>query len=123
METLGALQPSGTLRNLRADFYPQMDSPQRLRFAANLERISFSAQNWIPAVGNGSGSIQGDLASGELRLDSDDFSLHLAPLYPEPWHYRHGAGRLTWTLDEQAFTLAAPICASTERRAGSPAIS
>ncbi|HCL17262.1 MAG TPA: hypothetical protein DIC61_19215, partial [Pseudomonas sp.] len=78
------------------------------RFAANLERISFSAQNWIPAVGNGSGSIQGDLASGELRLDSDDFSLHLAPLYPEPWHYRHGAGRLTWTLDEQAFTLAAP---------------
>ena len=108
VETLGALQPSGTLRNLRADFYPQLDSPQRLRFAANLERISFSAQNWIPAVGNGSGSIQGDLASGELRLDSDDFSLHLAPLYPEPWHYRHGAGRLTWTLDEQAFTLAAP---------------
>ncbi len=107
-ETLSALQPSGTVRNLRLDYRPESDSPQRLRFAANLDRVNFAAQNWIPAVGNASGSIQGDLASGELRLDSDGFSLHLAPLYPEPWHYRHGAGRLTWTLDDQAFTLVAP---------------
>lgn len=108
IETIAALQPSGTVRNLRLDYYPEMESPQQLQFAANLDRIGFGAHNWIPAVGNASGSIQGDLASGELRLDSDDFSLQLAPLYPEPWHYRHGAGRLTWKLDEQAFTLAAP---------------
>jgi uncharacterized protein (TIGR02099 family) len=107
-ETLSTLQPSGTLRNLRLDYRHDSDSPQRLRFAANLDRVNFAAHNWIPAIGNASGSIQGDLAGGELRLDSDDFSLHLAPLYPEPWRYRHGAGRLTWTLDEQAFTLAAP---------------
>ena len=107
-ETLATLQPSGTVRNLRLDYHPELETPQRLRFAANLDRVSFAAQNWIPAAGNASGSIQGDLASGELRLDSDDFRLHLAQLYPEPWHYRHGAGRLTWSLDEQAFTLAAP---------------
>jgi len=107
-ETLTALQPNGTLRNLQLDYYPQMESPQRLQFAANLDRISIAAQNWIPAVGNASGSILGDLGGGELRVDSDDFSLQLAPLYPEPWHYRHAGGRLTWALDEQAFTLAAP---------------
>ncbi|WP_444816467.1 YhdP family protein [Stutzerimonas frequens] len=107
-ETLTALQPNGTLRNLQLDYYPQMESPQRLQFAANLDRISIAAQNWIPAVGNASGSIRGDLGGGELRVDSDDFSLQLAPLYPEPWHYRHAGGRLTWALDEQAFTLAAP---------------
>ncbi len=107
-ETLTALQPSGTLRNLQLDYRPQMESPQRLQFAANLDRISFAAHNWIPAVGNASGSIRGDMGGGELRLDSDDFSLQLAPLYPEPWRYRHAGGRLTWTLDEQAFTLAAP---------------
>ncbi|MEZ3186753.1 TIGR02099 family protein [Pseudomonas sp. LM13] len=107
-ETLTALQPNGTLRNLQLDYYPQMESPQRLQFAANLDRISIAAQNWIPAVGNASGSIRGDLGGGELRVDSDDFSLQLAPLYPEPWHYRHAGGRLTWALDEQVFTLAAP---------------
>ena len=107
-ETLTALQPNGTLRNLQLDYYPQMESPQRLQFAANLDRISIAAQNWIPAVGNASGSIRGDLGGGELRVDSDDFSLQLAPLYPEPWRYRHAGGRLTWALDEQAFTLAAP---------------
>ena len=107
-ETLTALQPNGTLRNLQLDYYPQMESPQRLQFAANLDRISIAAQNWIPAVGNASGSILGDLGGGELRVDSDDFSLQLAPLYPEPWRYRHAGGRLTWALDEQAFTLAAP---------------
>lgn len=107
-EMLTALQPNGTLRNLQLDYRPQMESPQRLQFAANLDRISFTAHNWIPAVGNASGSIRGDLGGGELRLDSDDFSLQLAPLYPEPWRYRHAGGRLTWALDEQAFTLAAP---------------
>ncbi|NCT77432.1 TIGR02099 family protein [Pseudomonas stutzeri] len=107
-ETLTALQPNGTLRNLQLDYYPQMESPQRLQFAANLDRISIAAQNWIPAVGNASGSIRGDLGGGELRVDSDDFSLQLAPLYPEPWRYRHAGGRLTWALDDQAFTLAAP---------------
>lgn len=107
-DTLTALQPNGTLRNLQLDYYPQMESPQRLQFAANLDRISIAAQNWIPAVGNASGSIRGDLGGGELRVDSDDFSLQLAPLYPEPWRYRHAGGRLTWALDEQAFTLAAP---------------
>ncbi len=107
-ETLTALQPNGTLRNLQLDYYPQMESPQRLQFAANLDRISIAAQNWIPAVGNASGSIRGDLGGGELRVDSDDFSLQLAPLYPEPWRYRHAGGRLTWALDEQVFTLAAP---------------
>ena len=107
-ETLQAMAPAGTLRNLQLDYRSELDSPQRLRFAANLDGIDFAAHNWIPAAGNASGSIQGDLGGGELRLDSKDFSLHLAQLFAEPWHYRRGGGRLTWTLDEQAFTLAAP---------------
>jgi len=107
-ETLAALEPHGTLRNLQLDYHRELDSAQRLRFAANLDAVGFGAHNWIPAVGNLSGSIQGDLAGGELRLDSENFSLHLAQLFPAPWDYRQGGGRLTWRLDEQAFTLAAP---------------
>ena len=107
-EALAALAPSGMLRNLQLDYRDEPDSPERLRFAANLDAIGFGAHNWIPAVENLSGSIQGDLAGGELRLDSENFSLHLAQLFPAPWGYRQGGGRLTWRLDEQAFTLAAP---------------
>ncbi|MCW3149818.1 YhdP family protein [Stutzerimonas stutzeri] len=105
---LADLAPRGTLRALQADYRPELQGPERLQFAARLDDVTISAHHWIPAAENVSGSIQGDLGSGELRIDSEDFSLHLTPLFAEPWRYRHARGRLRWSLDEQAFTLAAP---------------
>ncbi|WP_439887565.1 YhdP family protein [Pseudomonas sp. MBLB4123] len=105
---LERLQPRGALRNVRLDYRPRIAGDKRLQFAANLERIGFAAYEAVPAAQNISGSIGGDLGQGELRLDAQDFVLHLDTLFPKPWHYSKANARLTWSLDEQAFTLRSP---------------
>jgi len=105
---LAALQPRGTLRNLRLDYRPQFEDGRRLAYAANLEGLAFDAWNSVPAAAQVSGSISGDLGSGELRLNGNDFTLHLDHLFPRPWRYQHAAGRLFWQLDEEGLTLHSP---------------
>lgn len=108
MQLLDSLQPHGALRNLRLDYRPQLEGAKRLQFAANLERIGFAAYHASPAVENVTGSISGDLGQGELRLATENFSLHLTTLFPKPWLYQQANARLTWQLDEQGFTLRSP---------------
>lgn len=108
MAWFGNLRGHGTLRNIQLDYRPRIEGGKRLRFAANLERIGFSAYHEVPAAENISGSVSGDLQQGELRLAAEDFSLHLASLFPQPWRYSQANARLTWQLDEQAFTLRSP---------------
>ncbi|MBM7061560.1 TIGR02099 family protein [Pseudomonas sp. UL073] len=105
---LAGLKPHGTLRNLLLDYRPQAEAAARVQLAANLDRLGISPYRDIPGVENVSGSVSGSLAQGELRILSDDFSLHLHHQFPKPWHYRTAAGRLTWRYDEQALTLALP---------------
>lgn len=107
-EYLLGLAPSGTLRNLQLDYRPAATGAERLAFSANLDEVSIAAHHWIPAARNVSGVARGNLAGGELRFDNRDFSLHLAELFPDRWDYARARGSLRWTLDEQAFTLAAP---------------
>jgi uncharacterized protein (TIGR02099 family) len=105
---LASLQPHGALRNIQVDYRPQAEGDKRLQFAANLERIGFAAYLASPAAENISGSLAGDLGQGELRLAAENFSLHLATLFPKPWLYSQANARLAWQLDEQAFTLRSP---------------
>ncbi|MBA1271922.1 YhdP family protein [Stutzerimonas azotifigens] len=107
-EALEALHPTGTLRNILLTYLPNAAPLERVEFATNLENVSFGAYHGAPGATNVTGSLQGTPARGELRLDSRDFTLDLALLFDQPWEYRRGRGRLTWTFDEQAFTLAAP---------------
>ena len=107
-DLLQQLQPHGTVHNLQADWRPALSGPERLQFSANLERVGFAAWNASPAVENLSGNIKADLGQGELRIDSQDFSLHLTTLFPKAWAYQQAKGRLSWTLDETSFTLRAP---------------
>ena len=102
------LKITGTARNLLLDLRPRAEGNQRLAFAANLDKVGFNAYHGAPAAGNVSGSISGDLGQGELRLDTDDFMLHLAPIFAKPWRYRHASAVLTWTLTPDTFTLVAP---------------
>lgn len=108
MAVVDGLKVKGSLRNVQLDVRPKASGDQRLSFAANLERVGFSAYHGAPAAGNVSGSISGDLGHGELRLDTDAFMLHLYPIFAKPWNYQKANARLTWRLDEEGFTLIAP---------------
>ena len=107
-QVISQLQVHGALHNIQLDYRPHAEGARRLQFAANLERVGFAAYQPSPAVENISGSISGDLGQGELRLASEDFSLHLQTLFAKPWLYRQANARLTWQWDEQAFTLRSP---------------
>ncbi|MFK3969705.1 YhdP family protein [Pseudomonas sp. NPDC087358] len=108
MAVLDHLKVTGSLRNVLLDYRPQAEGAKKLSFAANLDKVGFDAYHGAPAAGNVSGAISGDLGQGELRLNTDDFMLHLDPIFKNPWNYRHAEARLTWALDDQVFTLIAP---------------
>lgn len=110
MLAVNHLKATGTLRNVLLDYRPQATGDQRLSFAANLDKVGFSAYHGAPAAGNVSGAISGDLGKGELRLASEDFMLHLDPIFAKPWTYPKANARLTWKLDldNGVFTLIAP---------------
>ncbi|MDU8486968.1 YhdP family protein [Pseudomonas syringae pv. actinidiae] len=108
MAAVDGLKVTGGLRNVLLDYRPQATGDKRLGFAANLDKVGFNAYRGAPAAGNVSGAISGDLGQGELRLATDDFMLHLDPIFAKPWRYQKANARLTWKLDDQAFTLIAP---------------
>ncbi|QLF92526.1 TIGR02099 family protein [Pseudomonas sp. ABC1] len=105
---LDDLAPTGQLRNVQLVYRPEKELAERFSYHANLDGVSIQEHGWVPAAGNVSGSFTGNLGGGELRFDSQDFSLHLARLFPEAWHYRRSQGSLQWRLDDEAFTLRAP---------------
>lgn len=107
-QALAGLAPVGSLHNVRLDYRPQVAGPERLQFAANLQKVGISAYRGAPAAENVSGSVSGDLQQGELRLNSEGFALHLDELFPQPWHYRHAQARLRWLWNEEGLTLASP---------------
>ena len=108
MTAVNHLKVTGGLRNVLADYRPQAAGDERLSFAANLDKVGFDAWHGAPAAGNVSGAISGNLGHGELRLASDDFMLHLDPIFAKPWTYPKANALLTWTLDKEKFTLIAP---------------
>ncbi|TDV60777.1 uncharacterized protein (TIGR02099 family) [Pseudomonas sp. LP_7_YM] len=108
MVVLDHLKVTGGMRNVLVDYRPHAEGAKRLSFAANLDKVGFSAYHGAPGAGNVSGAISGDLGRGELRLNTDDFMLHLDPIFKNAWNYHHAEARLTWALDDKGFTLIAP---------------
>lgn len=108
VEVIEALQPRGALRNVQLDYRPQLSDSTRVRYSANLDRVSIGAWHGSPAVENASGSVRGDLGRGEGLAASENFGLHFPNLFPDMWHYRQAGARLQWTLDDEAFTLHSP---------------
>lgn len=107
-EALAALQPHGTLHNVRLEYRPQLSDAKRLQFFANLRQVGIGAWHGVPAVENASGSVRGDLGGGEMRLASENFSLHFPNLFAEPWQYRQAGAQLDWQLENGNFSLRSP---------------
>ena len=95
---MAGLKPKGILHNLNADFWPQREVPERVSYATNLEKVGISAFHEVPAVENVSGTLTGTLAGGQLDASAQDFMLHLAKVFPEPWRYREARTRMFWSL-------------------------
>ncbi|MEQ7920718.1 YhdP family protein [Xanthomonas sp. WHRI 1810A] len=108
MVVIDHLNVKGGLRNALIDYRPNVTGAKRLSFAANLDKVAFDAYRGAPAAANVSGAISGDLGQGELRVNTDDFMLHLDPIFANEWRYKHAEARLTYTRDDEGLTLVAP---------------
>lgn len=104
-DVLGTMAPHGLLHNLNAEIHPRSEGLPEVRYVTGIERVGFNAWHAVPAADNITGTFSGSLEGGELRMDTTDFMLHLAFLFPEPWRYRTARARLVWSLDSEAFTL------------------
>ena len=105
LDILASMAPHGRLRDLSAEIRPRGEGLPVVEYNLRLDRVGFGAWHNVPAADNISGSLSGSLDGGELRLDANDFMLHLATLFPEPWRYRRAQAQLNWRLDGKAFSL------------------
>ncbi|SDT90215.1 TIGR02099 family protein [Pseudomonas pohangensis] len=107
-EWLDGLQPHGQLSNIQVSLDSAKTTADRLQFAANLGNVGISAHADVPGLENVSGSISGDMGQGALRLNSENFVLDLAEVFPQPWQYFKAGALLSWKLDDQSFNLFSP---------------
>lgn len=107
-DILTQLDFRGRMHNTRMSWTPG-ESWRQLEYDTNLESLEYSPWNDVPGASGISGRLFGNLAGGELHLDSDGFSLFLRELFAEPWQYHRANARLTWALaDNLDFTLTSP---------------
>lgn len=96
---LQQVKPRGTLRRLRLE-KPEEGRWDGLRLEAELDRVAVDDWRGAPALQGVSGQLVASLDAGLLRLDSQDFQLHLPELYPQGWRYQQASGEVRWQLQE-----------------------
>lgn len=107
-EILKTLSFQGGFENLYVRWQPDAEFKQRLQFDTNLANVEYSPWQSVPGASGISGRIRGDLAQGELQLNSQGFMLNLYDFFSEPWHYESAAATLTWEFDKKGFWLKSP---------------
>lgn len=108
-DILQQLDFRGQLRNTKLRWTPGLPWQQQLEYDTNILGLDYSPWEDVPGATGISGRLLGNLAGGELHLDSDGFSLYLRELFAAPWQYHRAGARLTWALTEELdFTLTSP---------------
>ena len=107
-EILTTLAPEGELRNVLASG-AGLDDFADWSLEAALHQVGVQAWGGVPAMAGITGVISGTPASGELRVDSGDWSIHLPQLFPDRWHYQSLQAAVNWAWSEQqGFELSVP---------------
>lgn len=107
-EILTSLAPEGELRNVLASG-AGFDDFADWSLRAELDDVGTQAYGPVPGFSGISGVISGTPAAGQLHVNSDDWSIYLADLFPEPWHYHSLEAGVNWAWSEaQGFQLNIP---------------
>lgn len=104
-DIIKTMQPSGFIKNLNVDWYPDKPITEQIKFSANLEKVSFNPYKNTVGAGNISGKIVGGINSGQLDLDSNNFWLLIAKIYSKAWSFNHATASLHWSFKDDVFSL------------------
>ncbi|WP_373185350.1 YhdP family protein [Halopseudomonas sp.] len=106
---LASLAPSGALTAVSLQGSGSASDWQSISLSTMLDDVSVAAWQGAPAVQGISGSLIGSPARGELRVSSDDWTIHLPRLFPDKWAYQELVGRMNWQWsDSDGLRLHAP---------------
>ena len=107
-EILTTLAPEGEVRNVQISG-AGLDHLADWSLQAELHEVGVQAWEGVPAMAGITGVISGTPASGALRVDSGDWSIHLPQLFPDRWHYQSLLAAVNWAWSEQqGFELSVP---------------
>jgi len=90
------LQPQGLLRDAGFRFSLVEGSAPAFAARAKFENLQFAANEGLPGVRGLSGSIEGNLQSGNLYLQSSSASLAIPKLFPAALELEHLDGVVHW---------------------------
>lgn len=96
VDTLAALNPQGSLERLKLVF-GTVDEPH---FAAQLRDVSMQSHQAIPGIDRLSGLISLQMDKGYLDIDNEAFVLDFNRLFPEPWVFDSGRGRVAFQIED-----------------------
>ena len=105
LQVLKELSAKGRVHDLAMRFSPNAPVNEKLYFSALLEDVSTQPTHGAPLLDNVTGKLVAGLTQGTLWLDSQAFGMHLTRLFAKPWHYQKASGRISWHLDNHAFSL------------------
>jgi uncharacterized protein (TIGR02099 family) len=112
---VAALEPRGTLRNVRLDLPLGQEPHAQLRLRAQLEQIALRAWEDAPGVGGAGGYVDAHLHDGVLDLSSDAFAIEFPHVYHEPLHFDRVRGQIGWrTEDDRVLVNSGPIAVQSD---------
>lgn len=109
-DILAALEPRGTLRNVRLDLPLQPEQREQLRLRAELEQIGLRPWEGAPGVEGAGGYIDAHPSEGVLDLTSDAFAIEFPHVYREPLRFDRVRGQIGWRIeDDRVLVNSGPI--------------
>jgi uncharacterized protein (TIGR02099 family) len=90
------VQPNGELHDSEFEFVYMGDTAPVFSLRAGFENLQFAASEALPGVTGLSGSIEGNLQAGYLRLDSSNASLRMPRLFATPRAVSRLEGVVRW---------------------------
>lgn len=98
---LAGLAPTGELTAVSLQGGGAFSDWRGISWSGMLDDVGVDAWQGAPAVHGISGSLIGGPSRGELRVASDDWSMHLPRLFPEQWSYHGLVGQMDWQWSEK----------------------
>lgn len=96
-DTLTALNPKGSLRQVQLRWDSQKNLRERMHISARADNLSNGSWTGVPAFTGVSGTIQSGLLDGFIKLNSHNgFSMHFAKLYDAPLAFKTAEGFVQW---------------------------
>jgi uncharacterized protein (TIGR02099 family) len=100
-DALHQLNPQGSLKNLTV-VWPDANDLSTLQGDADLYQVSVDDYYGAPILKNVSGRLGFTESTGEIDLNSQNFSMGFPGLFVQNWEYAHATGKVSWLIEERA---------------------